>query len=617
MNDVVKKKKKLFFKKKWFWITLATVVIPAGVLLTRDGGSVPEYSSATVEQKDLLQTVSETGSVIARLEVRYGWEIPGRVVSVEKQVGDTVEEDDLIAALDNTKQLSAVKEARSALAGALAKLNLELAGPSDEQERQSWASVEQARASLEESRANLEKARARAESDIVTAEKALQTAENDLRLAEGGQNSQIVNDAYEDLMNALKSALTNITKALTESDNILGIDNTIANDSFEQYLSILDSSYLNRAELSYLKSKSARGRVVEAVMPLTIASTNAEIDDASLETQNALATLQSHLLDVQLMLVQATIPTGELSDSELDTLKSNITTQQTNIDTSATNVTNMRQAVTAAVNSLSSYQIAYDKAVLALETTKRQANADVRIAEATVATREAIAREKEAAHNQLVNPPRAVDVASLRADVARQSAAVESLQNDLNKTKLSALAPGVLATLDVEVGENVAANQEVVSIVSPQMTVEVDISESDIAKISLDDPVTMTLDAFGEDRVFSGTVASIDPAETEISGVIYYRTNILIDLTDGETVRPGMTANVAIQTDKREGALVIPRRAILEQDGRRFVRVLTDPKTAAYEERDVETGLRGDNGEIEIVSGLEDGEEIITFIREE
>ena len=91
---------------------------------------------------------------------------------------------------------------------------------------------------------------------------------------------------------------------------------------------------------------------------------------------------------------------------------------------------------------------------------------------------------------------------------------------------------GRLATLDVEIGENVSANQEVVDIVSPQLTVEVDISESDIAKVSVDDPVSMTLDAFGEDMVFTGTVASVDPAETEISGVIYYKTKILIDLND-------------------------------------------------------------------------------------
>jgi HlyD family secretion protein len=616
MNEIAKKKKR-FYKKKWFWIIVLAAMITATAVFTRGGEQVPEFSSAVVERKDLRQTVSETGSVIADLEVRYGWEMSGRVASIEKQVGDMVAEGDVIAAIDDAKQRATVKEARSGLAGALAKLNLELAGPSEDQERQSWASVEQARASLVEAKANLEKAKAKAESDIVTAQKALQTAQNDLQLAEGGDNSQLVNDAYEDLVNALKSALTNMTRALTESDNILGIDNTVANDDFEIYLSILDSSYLNRAELSYLKSKTARGRAIDVVMPLTLSSENSVIDDAAFEMQNALTTLQSHLLDVQLMLVQATVPTGELSESELDTLKTNITTQQTSVDSSATNVANMRQATAVARNSLFSYQIAYDKAVLALETTRRQANADVQIAEAAVLTREAIAREKEAAHNQLVNPPRAVDVASLRADVARQSATIESLQDDLDKTKLVALASGVLATLDIEIGENVSANQEIMSIVSSQLTVEVDISESDIAKVSIDDPVSLTLDAFGEDRVFTGTVASVDPAQTEISGVIYYKTKVFIDLTDGEMIRPGMTANVDIMTDTREGVLVIPRRAILERGSQRFVRVLIDPKTAEYEEREVQTGLRGDDGEIEVTSGLGEGEEIITFIREE
>lgn len=616
MNEIVKKKKP-FYTKKWVWGVGMLLVVLVLVFTRGGGGNPPEFSSAATVRKDLSQTVSETGSVVANLQLNYGFEISGRVASVEKKVGDALTVGDLIGSLEDAKQQAALKEARSALASAAAKLNLELAGPSEEEAKQSAATVDQARASLVEAEASLEKAEAKAENDVTSAEKAVETAQNNLQLAEGGEDSQIVNDAYEDLVNALKSGLTNITKALIESDNILGVDNMLANDEFEDYLSILDNSHLNRAEMSYIFSKNTRDAVIAAVVPLTLSSTHEVVDAATLETQDALTTLQIHLSDVQQVL-NATVPTGDLSKSELDALKSSITTEQTSIDSSATNVANMRQAVTSARNSLLSYQIAYDKAVADLQTTIRQSNADIAIANANVAARMAIAEEKEAAHNQLIQPPRAVDIASLRADVARQSANVEALQSDFEKTRLTALSDGILARLDVEVGENVTANQEIVTIVSPQLTVEVDISESDIAKVAVGDPVSMTLDAFGDERLFSGSVASIDPAETEISGVIYYHTDIRIDLADGETVvRPGMTANVDIMTDMREQVLIIPRRAILERDGRRFVRVLTDEKTAAYEEREVTTGLRGDNGEIEILSGLQEGENIITFIREE
>lgn len=113
-----------------------------------------------------------------------------------------------------------------------------------------------------------------------------------------------------------------------------------------------------------------------------------------------------------------------------------------------------------------------------------------------------------------------------------------------------------------------------------------------------------------------GMVVDVEPAETEISGVVYYKTTVQLDLEEenAEGVRPGMTANVKIVSNTKPGVLVLPRRAVL-RNGREYVRVLTNEK-GAYEERDVTTGLQGDDGLIEIISGLKEGEEVVTFIKE-
>ncbi|PIR77878.1 MAG: hypothetical protein COU30_00085, partial [Candidatus Magasanikbacteria bacterium CG10_big_fil_rev_8_21_14_0_10_38_6] len=74
------------------------------------------------------------------------------------------------------------------------------------------------------------------------------------------------------------------------------------------------------------------------------------------------------------------------------------------------------------------------------------------------------------------------------------------------------------------------------------------------------------------------------------------------------------TANITVYTDKRANALVIPQRAILEDNGEKYVRVITNKKPFLYERRIVTTGLRGDDGGIEVLSGLSVGEEIITFL---
>ena len=174
-----------------------------------------------------------------------------------------------------------------------------------------------------------------------------------------------------------------------------------------------------------------------------------------------------------------------------------------------------------------------------------------------------------------------------------------------------------MSTLDVKVGENVVANQDVLGIISDGFSIKVDISEADISKVSVEDTVRITLDAYGDDVFFEGSVVDIEPAQTEISGVVYYNITILFDgEADAYEIRSGMTANVDILTDRKENVLVVPRRAVLTQDGKKIVRVVTDTEKGIFEERDVETGLSGDDGLVEIVSGVEEGEEIVTFLKE-
>lgn len=604
-----------FLKKKSVIISvslLALVVVFVIVQSTRP--DVPEFSSQVAQRIDLAQTVSETGSVEAELELLYGWEGSGKVVDIYKQVGDSVTTSEQIARLANAQQQAKLKEALAALSSAQAKLNLELAGPSDEATKKSLASVAQSEASLKQSEANLEKVRAQGDASLLAAEATLKDAENDLQLAEAGEDSALVQDAYADLINILKSSVTSLGSALTESDNILGIDNIFANDEFE---AVLDQNTEAVAHQSYFLAKARKQAAEQAALSLSSASDHVSVDAAATTVQDALVQMQEHLLHVQQTLA-ATNSIGDLSQSELDALKSGINTEQDTIDTSSTNVTNGIQAIATARNSLIAFEIAYDKAVDDLAQTKKQVAADIVVAEAQVAAQQANLAQAKASYDDLIAPPRAVDVASLRADVARQAASVDAARDDVSKTELLALAGGVISRLDIEVGENVTANQEVIGILSEDVTIEVDISESDIAKVALDDTVRITLDAYGDDVVFEGYVLSIEPAETEISGVVYYKTTIIFNgIADQYDIRSGMTANVDILTDVREAALVVPRRAILTKDGVSVVRVVRDPTRGVFEERTITTGLIGDDGVVEVLSGLAEGEEIVTFLKEE
>lgn len=594
-----------FLRKPWFWILVVVVIAVIAFFVFR-GQKPPEYSTANVEKGVLIQDVSETGVVVSRLDIAYGWDTSGRVVAIEKKVGDAVEKETVIARMENTQQQVRLRQSQASLASAQAQLNLKIAGVSSEDKQKLLASLQQVQAERD-------KTYVTSQATVDTALKALETAKNNLQLASGGDSSKIVQDAYETLFNTLKNSVANMVIALQATDSVLGVDNTYSNQIFEKDLGTMDSTTVGRALQSYGIAKTALQSTRKLIDPLTSTGSHVAIDAAVISAQSSLSTVRENLVDTSVLL-GATLPLGGMTQTNLDALKASVSAQQTSISSSVTTLTNAVHGVTTARNSLSSYEIAAQKAGQDYETSLKQRDVDRVIADARVA-------QAQAAYDAVIAAPRQVDIASLQAEVARTQAGVQAAQDDLEKTILHARASGVISKIDVSVGESVTMNAPAVAIISAEQKIEVDISESDVAKIVVENPVAITFDAFGEQRQFFGTVVSVDPAQTLISGVVYYKTTIAMNPQDTQSgdvleIKPGMTANTIIETARRENILKIPSRAVLTENNASYVRVLTNAKTAAFEKRPVQTGLRNSEGEIEIISGLKEGETVITFIKE-
>ena len=412
----------------------------------------------------------------------------------------------------------------------------------------------------------------------------------------------------------MNTSLGALRDALTASDNILGIDNTLANDNLENAIGVVSQQTLIRAEQLYPLVKQATNIVETNLFSIKSASNHSAIDTTLLLVENALTEMRQLLIAINSLL--STAPAIGITQASLDTYRSGIITNISNINAQLTNNTNAMQAIDGAATSLLSLQIALNKANQGLSSTILQTEAKKSVAEANVTIQSAALDKAKAAHESLIAPPRAVDIGSLRASVQRSNAAVIAAQKEREKTQLRAIATGTISRLDIEPGENVTANTPIVTILSDALYVELDISESDIAKVTLGDGAKITLDAFGDDVVFSGHVKMIDPAETEISGVVYYKSKILFDDSEVSSIKPGMTANVRIITEERPNVIVIPLRAVIRDNGKTFVRVVTNAERGEFEARDVTIGLRGDEGQTEILSGLTEGVEVITFIQE-
>lgn len=602
-------------KKKKVLIPAIIILLIAGLVFAKGGPAAPELTTAPVEKIDLVQTVSETGSVEANVEVTFGWETSGKVVQILKKVGDQVKQGQLVARLQNNQQAQRLNQAVASLRSAEAALALKLAGPAGGEINQSLAALDKAKAGVTQAEAELSKAKINADISLKDAEKAVETAQNNLQLVSGGGETQIIADAYADLINTLKTAGNTLSTELNTADTILGIDAVNANDGFEKNVGIQNLALLDTAKFDYYKAKASVTSAQTTLSTLTSASNQTNIDMAAPIVQNAVYAMQTLLTNVYGVL-NASIVGGSFTQTNLDTLKSSISTAQTNVNTTATNVTNGVQAVGTAKNSYTTYSIAYSKTKLTLEQTKKQAETNIITAETNLTIQKASLASAQASHDTLIAKPRGVDIAGLQAEVQRQRAFVAEAQNEYAKTNLVALTDGVLTKLDIDIGETVVMNTTIATIMSSGLVIKVDISESDIAKVMVKDPVAMTLDAFEESIEFTGEVAAIDPASTEISGVMYYKTTITLLDKKGHDIRPGMTANIHIKTDEKKGVLVIPSRAINEQDGKKMVRVLTNKEKGLFEEREVETGIRGDDGKVEITKGLNDEEEVVTFVKE-
>jgi RND family efflux transporter MFP subunit len=601
---------------------LAHKVISAIIIIAAlgFGGSMlrpaapPNLSTATVERKTLVQSVEETGSLETGLEVSYGFETSGRVISVKKKAGDTVILNDVLAELDGRDERAALSAAQASYAGALADLNQQLAGGSDEDRRSATAKVAEARAYLSQAEADRDQAALDAQNALDAAQTAVDKAKNNLQLAASGSDSAVVKDAYDDLYNTLYGVLSDMDEAAVEVDAVLGYDNVYANDTFETIGSV-SVSLMQDANSSYKVAKEYNRLFKSALDTASVSQKQSDMDVAATRAQTLVSQMRIVVRNVFAVLNDMEPDESSLQPT-LDAIVVSIQTTQSAVNTTATTLTSAVQAVTSAKNSVSTYQIVYDQAVRDLATATKQKETTIKNAQSVVDLRRAGLEAAQAAYDKVVNPPREIDLASLRAELSRRGAEVSARAETFNKTKLIARTGGVIGKLDVKVGESTIANSEVVTILSEDYLVKVDIAESDITKVSLGDPVTLTFDATN-DREFTGRVIEIDASKTEISGVVYYKTTIAVDAMEGtDQLRSGMTVDVTIETEKKESVLVVPRRAIVARDGKKYVRVVTDKKKGTYEEREVETGLSGDDGLTEVVNGLEEGVEIVTFIEE-
>ncbi|WP_378185679.1 efflux RND transporter periplasmic adaptor subunit [Aquimarina sp. W85] len=227
--------------------------------------------------------------------------------------------------------------------------------------------------------------------------------------------------------------------------------------------------------------------------------------------------------------------------------------------------------------------------------------------------------------------------------VRSAQATVNEATDNLNRTTIYAPMSGTISKLNVELGERVVGTQqmagtEIMRVANlDHMEVVVDVNENDIVKIEVGDSTIVEVDAYLK-KQFKGLVTEIaNSAENTLSAdqVTNFKVKVRIvkssyeDLVTGKAAfyspfRPGMTATVDIITARREGSIGVPISAIViksDTTSNKYNSETVSNTESKYEcvfiksgevakLRVVKTGIQDDTN-IEITSGLTEGEEVI------
>jgi RND family efflux transporter MFP subunit len=174
---------------------------------------------------------------------------------------------------------------------------------------------------------------------------------------------------------------------------------------------------------------------------------------------------------------------------------------------------------------------------------------------------------------------------------------------------VKATADGMVANLSVAPGQTVSATDTALVIKTEAQTwVKVGLSESDITQVQPGQKAVVSVDAL-KGKEYPALVQRVDEFGTNISDVIVYYVYLTLDQAD-EQIRPAMTVQAAIATQEKNEALVVPATALKPYQGAKAVQVL-DPTTKAVIYKPVTVGI-SDDVMVEVLSGLSEGEQIIT-----
>jgi RND family efflux transporter MFP subunit len=527
------------------------------------------YTLAAVSTGALVLSTTGSGQVAASNQVDVKPKVSADILSVAVKAGQKVKAGDVLAKLDSSDALQALRDAQTALETAELSLQELLAPPDTLTLLQSENSLAQARESK-------------------------QSAEDTLA------------SAYTDGLNAVANTFLDLPTMVAGLDNVLrgNIMNdtaiTAGQNNADVYLNLIGDYRANATQfrdVAWTSYQTARTAY-----------------DANLIEYRSVSRLSDR--DTIEALVNDTYETTKLmSDAVkntknfLDLVNEAVSSKGGRVPTLFTSHMNSVQSYISSANSRLS-------SLISITNTIKNSKSSIISAERSIAERtESLAKLKAGA-----------DVLDIRA----QELAVQSKKNALRDAEESyaehtVRAPfsGLVAAVAAKKGDAASPSTVLATLITEEQVAEIALNEVEIAKVKVGQSATLTFDAVS-DLTIAGKVTEVDSIGTASQGVVSYSVVVAFSSQD-DRVRPGMSVSASIITESKTDILLVPNAALKTQGDTSYVEVLSGISADAVAAAGVQgvlsstaptqvivsVGLSNDSM-TEVTSGLTAGDMVVT-----
>jgi membrane fusion protein, multidrug efflux system len=192
-----------------------------------------------------------------------------------------------------------------------------------------------------------------------------------------------------------------------------------------------------------------------------------------------------------------------------------------------------------------------------------------------------------------------------RTAEAAARANLDQTRTRLEHTVIVTPVDGVVTEKRVEAGDLVGPQTRLFTVADVStLVVRVGVSELDVVRVAVGDPVTLMLDAF-PGHTFEAVVRRVFP--TADPGTRLVPVEVALQGSGAAVVRPGFLARVTFAVGTHDGVLLVPAGAVVGAGGTQSVFVLDN---GAVVRRTVTTGLTSE-GRVEVRTGLAAGERVV------